>query len=167
MSTARLRLPRCTRSNGNGLRCAPTSRRRSPSPVTGSTLITSAPRSPRIVVQYGPASAPVISRTRTPCRKAGRGCAVGSLKPSWCWEATCTPPCLDQITDRSDHKEGQYCGAVQLSTLGFVPCNAPSLDASTRSYTSIGGCPGPPDGPRARDATPSRLDPGECRTGPQ
>lgn len=38
------------------------------SPFLGfSTLITSAPRSPRSIVQYGPASTRVKSRTRMPC----------------------------------------------------------------------------------------------------
>src|SRR5688572_5053052 len=36
------------------------------SPAAGSTLITSAPRSPRIMVQNGPARARVRSSTRTP-----------------------------------------------------------------------------------------------------
>src|SRR4030095_6479029 len=45
------------------------------SPPAGSTLITSAPRSPRIIVQKGPASARVRSRTRTP----DRGRVMGSV----------------------------------------------------------------------------------------
>src|SRR5215467_612957 len=69
-STARLRLFRWIIANGRERPVPSPMRARMGSPPSGSTLITSAPRSERIVVQYGPARAAVTSSTRTPARNA-------------------------------------------------------------------------------------------------
>src|SRR6478752_7292692 len=67
-SNTTLRLPRLTLTNtplipGSG----PTEMNRVLSPSGGSTLITSAPMSAMICVQYGPITMAVRSTTRTPC----------------------------------------------------------------------------------------------------
>src|SRR6266853_5312760 len=48
------------------------------SPVGGSSLMTSAPRSPSSIVQYGPARAWVRSRTRIPSRGSDGGVGTAS-----------------------------------------------------------------------------------------
>jgi hypothetical protein len=65
------------------------------------------------------------------------------------------PSRLDPTTDRSDRIEGQYRGAVRLSTpAGFTP----QRGGPGRLNQAFHANRWVPDGPWARDATPSRLD---------
>src|SRR5262245_43039819 len=98
------------------------------SPSGGSTLTTSAPRSPRSIVQNGPAITWVASRTRTPSRACFTTASTARARPA-------PAPALGRVGgDHAVHELGRQAQRVAILERGGQPTRGEPLP-----YLGVGG----------------------------